>query len=57
VIDEQPEDSSYEEIVRELAFAAMVERGLADTRDGRITSHEEMRKAIESAQVVIADRA
>ena len=47
-IDDQPEDSSYEEIIRELAFAAMVERGLADSIAGRTTTHEEMRKTIES---------
>jgi hypothetical protein len=28
VIDEQPDDSSFEEIIKELAFAAMVERGV-----------------------------
>lgn len=47
-IDEQPEDSSYEEIIRELAFAAMVERGLADSVAGRTITHEELRKTIES---------
>jgi len=47
-IDDQPEDSSYEEIIRELAFAAMVERGLADSIAGRTITHEEMRKTIES---------
>ncbi|MBI2828105.1 MAG: hypothetical protein HYX77_02385 [Acidobacteria bacterium] len=48
VIDEQPDDSSFEEILKELAFAAMVERGLADSRAGRTISHEEMRKTLES---------
>lgn len=48
LIDAQPDDSSYEEIVREVAFAAMVEQGLADAKDGRLISHEEMRRAIES---------
>ncbi|OGA51954.1 MAG: hypothetical protein A3G25_14890 [Betaproteobacteria bacterium RIFCSPLOWO2_12_FULL_63_13] len=47
-IDDQPEDSSYEEIIRELAFAAMVERGLADAIAGRTITHEELRKTIES---------
>lgn len=42
IIQEQPEDSSYEEILRELAFARMVERGLADSDSGRTISHEEM---------------
>lgn len=31
LIEEQPEDSSREEIVRELAFYVMVQRGLADS--------------------------
>jgi predicted transcriptional regulator len=48
LIDEQPDDSSHEEILRELAFACMVERGLADSRAGRTISHEEMKKTIES---------
>lgn len=39
LIQEQPDDSSVEEIVRELAFAAMVERGLADVAAGRVISH------------------
>jgi ribosomal protein S3AE len=32
IIQEQPEDVTYEEIMRELAFERMVERGLADSR-------------------------
>ena len=48
LIQDQPEDSSLEEIVRELAFAAMVERGLADSDAGRTISHEEMGRRIES---------
>ena len=40
--DSQPDDASFEEIVRELAFERMVERGLADSRDGRVISNEEM---------------
>ena len=48
VIDQQPDDSSFEEILRELAFAAMVDRGLADAQAGRTISHEDMRKTFES---------
>lgn len=40
-IDAQPEDASYDEIIRELAFERMVERGLADVRAGRSVDHEE----------------
>ena len=48
LIQEQPEDSSYDEILRELAFARMVERGLEDSKAGRAISHEEMKRVIES---------
>ncbi len=42
IIQDQPEDSSYDELLRELAFARMVERGLADSDARRTISHEEM---------------
>ena len=42
IINSQPDDSSYEEIFRELAFELMVERGLDDSRAGRLISNEEM---------------
>ncbi len=48
VIEEQPDDSSYEEILRELAFGAMVERGIADSDAGRTISNDEMGRRIES---------
>jgi hypothetical protein len=48
VIEDQPDDSSHEEILRELAFAVMVERGVADSDAGRTISNEEMRRRIES---------
>ncbi len=47
IIQEQPEDATYEEIMRELAFERMVERGLADSRTGRVISNEEMARRIE----------
>ena len=48
LIQDQPDDSSREEILRELAFAAMVERGIADSDAGRTISNEEMARRIES---------
>ncbi|TGG91782.1 DUF429 domain-containing protein [Natronospirillum operosum] len=48
VVSEQPDDASYEDIVRALAFEKMVERGLADARAGRVVSHEELRKKVRS---------
>ncbi len=47
-IEELLEDSSYEEILRELAFARMIERGLADAEAGRTISHEEMGRRLAS---------
>jgi predicted transcriptional regulator len=50
LIAEQPEDSSREEIVRELAFHIMVEHGLADSDAGRVISNDEMARRIRSWQ-------
>lgn len=47
-VDAQPEDASYEEILRELAFERMVERGLADIRAGRTLTHEEALRRMRS---------
>ena len=46
----QPEDSSREEIVRELALHVMVENGLADSDAKRTISNEEMGRRIRSWQ-------
>jgi predicted transcriptional regulator len=46
LIEAQPDDASYDEIIRELAFARMVERGLADAREGRVIPNEEVEKRI-----------
>lgn len=48
ILADQPEDSSYEELLRELVFARMVERGLADSDAGRTVSHEEMEARVSS---------
>jgi len=46
VVDALPDDATYDEIVRELAFSRMVDRGLADARQGRVISNAEMGKRI-----------
>ncbi len=46
LLETQPDDSSYDEILRELAFERMVERGLSDVRNARVISNEEMGKRI-----------
>ena len=50
IIRQQPDDSSYEDILRELAFELMVERGLDDSRQGKTISNEEMGKRIRTWQ-------
>ena len=50
VIESQPDDATYEAILRELTFERMVERGLADSREGRVISSEEMKHRIRSWQ-------
>jgi len=50
VIRSQPEDATYEEIIRELAFERMVARGLEDSRSGRVISNDEMERRIRTWQ-------
>ena len=50
IIKEQPDDSSYDEILRELAFAKMIKRGLEDSDQGRIIDNEEMKRRIQGWQ-------
>ena len=50
LIQGQPEDSSREEIVRELAFHVMVARGLTDADAKRTISNEQMGQRIRSWQ-------
>ncbi len=42
IVESQPDDASYDEILRELAFERMVERGLADSRAQKFVSNEEI---------------
>lgn len=48
IIREQPDDSSYDEILRELAFARMIERGLEDSQANRTISNDEMNHRIKT---------
>lgn len=50
IIESQPEDASYDEIIRELAFERMMERGLKDASNGRAISNEEMKRRIKTWQ-------
>jgi len=44
----QPDDSSYDEILRELAYARMIKRGLDDSDAGRTISADEIKGKIAS---------
>ncbi|HMG72022.1 MAG TPA: hypothetical protein VK582_00860 [Pyrinomonadaceae bacterium] len=50
IIKRQPDDSSYDDIVRELAFDLMVQRGLKDSDMRRTISNGEMERRIKSWQ-------
>ena len=50
LINSLPEDSSYDEILREIAFARMVEKGLEDSRENKTISNEEMEHRIKTWQ-------
>jgi len=44
VLESQPEDSSYDDILRELAFKRMVSKGISDAKNGNVISNEDMEK-------------
>ena len=48
LLQEQPDDSSYDELLRELAFARMVDRGLADSDAGRTIDQAEVKRTIDT---------
>ena len=48
LIRKQPDDSSYDEIIRELAFELMVLRGLKDSDEVRTITNEEMQSRIKT---------
>jgi len=50
VIDSLPDDASYEEIIKELAFARMIERGVKDSKEDKTISNEEMKQKIRQWQ-------
>ncbi len=50
VIESQPDDATYEEILRELTFERMVGRGLEDSRKGHVITNGEMEHRIRSWQ-------
>jgi hypothetical protein len=42
IIDSLPEDTTYEKILRELAFDMMIGQGSDDVENGQVISNQEM---------------
>ena len=47
IITDQPEDSSFDEILHELSFTAMVNNGLHDSLKDNVIPTSELKKNIE----------
>ncbi len=47
IVNDQPDDSSFDEILNELVFDLRIQRGLKDIDEGRVISDEEMEERIE----------
>jgi ribosomal protein S3AE len=50
IITSQPDDASYDEIMQELLFKRMVDRGLEDSKKNRTITNEEMQSRIQRWQ-------
>ena len=48
IIQAKPDDSSYDEILRELIFKLMIESGLEDSCNGQTIKNEETKRRIQS---------
>ena len=50
IIQEQPDDATFEDIIKELAFDQMINRGLKDSRLNNTISNQEMKQRISELQ-------
>ncbi len=48
IVQDLPADVAYDDILRELALARMIDRGLEDSRAGRTVSNTEAKRRIDS---------
>ncbi|MBC8044741.1 MAG: hypothetical protein IAF08_14990 [Rhizobacter sp.] len=48
LIQAQPDDSSYDELLKELLFAQMIARGLTDSAAGRTLSHADFKAKLKT---------
>jgi predicted transcriptional regulator len=44
LIDQLPDDATWDQLAYHIEARASIERGLADVQAGRVLSHEEIRK-------------
>jgi len=56
LIQNQPEDASYEEILKELAFEQMITQGLKDSRANKTISNEDMEAKIKSLNSIFNNK-
>ena len=47
-LEQQPDDSSYDELLEELALKKMIDAGLSDVDSGKTISNKKMKDAIAS---------
>ncbi len=47
ILDDLPDDSSMDEIIRELAFKKMIQKGLQESKSEKIISETELHKEIQ----------
>lgn len=48
ILNQQPADSTYDDLLRELACHRAIQRGLADVQEGRVVDNEEALRRIRS---------
>jgi hypothetical protein len=48
IIEAQPDDSNYDEILKELSFIRMVNQGIEDSEKNDTTSHDKIKDEIDS---------
>ena len=47
IIENQPDDSSFDQLLRELAYRGMVERGLTDSNAGNTITTDQLRSKLD----------
>ena len=47
IIDDLPDDVSCDELIKELLFKRLIEKGIQDSQKNKITSDEELGKEID----------